>query len=168
MLAAHGWDVAVRRALEALSAPFNPWIDWRVPDALWPVKFPVNSTEINFIAALSAVLLYVVVSLLTCKKPFDLERMLHRGRWADEEPEGERSQISNVPKSALSANKNLCASAPLRERKSSFCLNDLLSVLHLPFVLPQRELATDVAFGNAKKLRDLFRSEEHTSELQSQ
>ena len=78
-LAAHGWDAAVRRALEAASSPFIPWIDWRVPDALWPVKFPVNSGEIYFIAAASAVLLYVLVSLLTCRKPFDMERMLHRG-----------------------------------------------------------------------------------------
>ena len=77
-LAAHGWDAAVRRALEAASSPFIPWIDWRVPDALWPVKFPVNSGEIYFIAAASAVLLYVLVSLLTCRTPFDLARMLHR------------------------------------------------------------------------------------------
>ena len=77
-LAAHGWDAAVRRALEAASSPFVPWIDWRVPDALWPVKFPVNSGEIYFIAAATAVLLYVLVSLLTCRTPFDMERMLHR------------------------------------------------------------------------------------------
>ena len=81
-LAAHGWDAAVRRALEAASAPFVPWIDWRVPDALWPVKFPVNSGEIYFIAAASAVLLYVLVSLATCRKPFDMDKMLHRGKWA--------------------------------------------------------------------------------------
>ena len=77
-LAAHGWDAAVRRALEAASSPFVPWIDWRVPDALWPVKFPVNSGEIYFIAAASAVLLYVLVSLATCRKPFDMDKMLHR------------------------------------------------------------------------------------------
>jgi hypothetical protein len=77
-LVAHGWDAAVRHALEAASAPFVPWIDWRVPDALWPVKFPINSGEIYFIAAATAVLLYVIVSLITCRKPFDMERMLHR------------------------------------------------------------------------------------------
>ncbi|MBP5544215.1 MAG: sodium:panthothenate symporter [Kiritimatiellae bacterium] len=77
-LVVHGWDAAVRHALEAASAPFVPWIDWRVPDALWPVKFPINSGEIYFIAAATAVLLYVIVSLITCRKPFDMERMLHR------------------------------------------------------------------------------------------
>ena len=82
-LAAHGWEAGVRHALEALSRPFNPWIDWAVSDALWPVKFPVNSLEISFIAGLSAAILYVAVSLLTCREPFNLERMLHRGKWAD-------------------------------------------------------------------------------------
>ena len=82
-LVAHGWDGAVRRALEAVSRPMNPWIDWKVPDNLWAVKFPVNSTEISFFAFLAALVLYVTVSLLTCRTPFNLEKMLHRGKWAD-------------------------------------------------------------------------------------
>ena len=77
-LQAHGWDEAFRHALEAASRPFNPWIDWKVADALWPVKFPVNSLEISFIAGVTGALLYVAISLLTCRKPFDLEKMLHR------------------------------------------------------------------------------------------
>ena len=83
-LAAHGWDGAVRHALEAAARPFNPWIDWKVPDALWPVKFPVNSLELSFFAGIAALLLYVAVSLLTCRTPFDMERMLHRGKWSDD------------------------------------------------------------------------------------
>ena len=82
-LAAHGWEAGVRHLLETASSPFVPWIDWRVSDALWPVKFPINSIEISFIAGMTAFLLYVVISLLTCKEPFNLERMLHRGQWAD-------------------------------------------------------------------------------------
>ena len=78
-LAAHGWEADVRHFLEAAARPFNPWIDWTVSDALWPVKFPVNSIEISFIAGITAVLLYVAASLLTCREPFDLDRMLHRG-----------------------------------------------------------------------------------------
>ena len=88
-LAAHGWEAGVRHLLETLSSPFVPWIDWRVTDALWPVKFPVNSIEISFIAGMTAFLLYVVISLLTCKEPFDLDRMLHRkhsDEAADEKP----------------------------------------------------------------------------------
>ena len=84
-LLSHGLADSFRHFLEAASSPFRPWIDWRVADALWPVKFPINSTEINFIAAATSVILYFVVSLLTCRKPFNLERMLHRGIYAVED-----------------------------------------------------------------------------------
>ena len=49
----------------------------------------MNSIEISFIAGMTAFLLYVVISLLTCKEPFDLDRMLHRkhsDEAADEKP----------------------------------------------------------------------------------
>ena len=82
-LASHGLDGAVRRALETASAPFDPWIRWAVSDAEWAVKFPVNSVELSFIAMIVALCCYVLVSLLTCRKPFNLEKMLHRGEWAD-------------------------------------------------------------------------------------
>lgn len=82
-LSAHGLDGTLRHALAAASAPFDPWIRWAVTDAEWAVKFPVNSIELSFIAMLSAMLLYVLVSLLTCRKPFNLQKMLHRGEWAD-------------------------------------------------------------------------------------
>lgn len=77
-LAAHGLDGKVRHFLAAASSPFDPWIRWAVSDAEWAVKFPVNSVELSFIAMLFALLCYVTVSLLTCRKPFDLDAMLHR------------------------------------------------------------------------------------------
>lgn len=46
--------------------------------------FPLNGTEIGFYATLIAILLYVVVSLLTCTEDFDLDRMLHRNQHAEE------------------------------------------------------------------------------------
>ena len=82
-LSAHGLEGAVRHFLAAVSSPFDPWIRWAVSDAEWVVKFPVNSVELSFVAMLVALLCYVGVSLLTCRKPFDLEKMLHRGKWND-------------------------------------------------------------------------------------
>ena len=85
-LSAHGLDAAVRHALEVASAPLDPWVRWTVTDAEWVVKFPVNSIELSFFASLVAICLYVAVSLLTCRKPFDLEKMLHRDGGPDARP----------------------------------------------------------------------------------
>ncbi|MBQ7207339.1 MAG: sodium:panthothenate symporter [Lentisphaeria bacterium] len=70
---------AVDTVLRTASAPFDPYIKWQI-DA---VKFPINSQEIFFFAMLVSVTLYVAVSLLTCKKPFDMEKMLHRGVYSE-------------------------------------------------------------------------------------
>lgn len=45
----------------------------------WGDAFPLNGLQIGFFASVIAVATYVVVSLLTCKEDFNLERMLHRG-----------------------------------------------------------------------------------------
>ena len=83
-LVAHGLDSGVRHFLASVPhwLHVHPWIDWEVSDELWPVKFPINSTEIGFIADLVAYFLYFTVSLATCREPFNLERMLHRGKWS--------------------------------------------------------------------------------------
>lgn len=44
--------------------------------------FPLNGMQVSFFSCLTAMTLYVVVSLLTCKEDFDMDRMLHRGRYA--------------------------------------------------------------------------------------
>ena len=44
--------------------------------------FPLNGTQISFCTALVSIAVYVVVSLLTCKKDFNMDRMLHRGEYA--------------------------------------------------------------------------------------
>ena len=61
------------RILRAISAPFAPYIQWKM-DA---VKCPVNTIEFSFFLALTTLFLYVVVSKLTCRRPFDLDAMLH-------------------------------------------------------------------------------------------
>ena len=77
-LDANDLAVAVGNALETLSGPFNPWIVWKM-DA---VKCPVNSYEFYFLTMIVTVVLYCAVSYLTCKEPFNLDRMLHRGKYA--------------------------------------------------------------------------------------
>ena len=70
-----GWTGFLDRFLRTVSGPFEPYILWRMD----PVKFPINSYEIYFISMMSGLAAYVLVSLVTCRKPFDLDRMLHRG-----------------------------------------------------------------------------------------
>lgn len=83
-LVANGLDTGLRHMLERIPhwLHIHPIVDWEVSDELWPVKFPINSTEIGFIADLVAYFLYITISLATCREPFNLERMLHRGKWA--------------------------------------------------------------------------------------
>ncbi len=63
--------------LTKVSAPFNPYIVWTMN----PVKCPINSYEFYFMTMLITLFLYCVVSWLTCKTPFNLDRMLHRGKY---------------------------------------------------------------------------------------
>ena len=50
--------------------------------------FPLNGVQISFGAALVAIAVYVIVSLLTCREDFNLQRMLHRGPYAMPLPGG--------------------------------------------------------------------------------
>lgn len=61
-----------------------------VPESLaarLPPKFPVNGAVTWFIAYCTASLTYGVVSLLTCRERFDMDRLLHRGRYAVKDDE---------------------------------------------------------------------------------
>ena len=77
---AQGWVEPLNNFLVTVSAPFNPWIVWQM-DA---VKFPINSYEVFFISMVLAVGGYIIGSLVTYK-PYDLDKLLHRGKYSDSE-----------------------------------------------------------------------------------
>lgn len=70
------WVVALYPAL----LPGSAWIQSN------PERFPINGQWTWFIAMLAATSSYFIVSLLTCREDFNMDRMLHRGAYAKEEP----------------------------------------------------------------------------------
>ena len=76
----NGFGPGLDHLLRALSSPFEPWIHWE----LTADKFPINSVEVGVITQVFTLLVYVFVSLATCRQPFNMDRLLHRGAYADE------------------------------------------------------------------------------------
>ena len=75
-----GWVDGVGNFISTVSRPFNPYIVWEMNR----LRFPINSYEIYFIAMMVSLTVYCAVSWLTCKEPFNLDRMLHRGIYSIE------------------------------------------------------------------------------------
>lgn len=44
-------------------------------------EFPLNGMQISFFSSIIAVTLYVVISLLTSRQPFNMDKLLHRGAY---------------------------------------------------------------------------------------
>lgn len=63
-----------------------PWLCKLLPNVHFiidsPHKFPINGQYMFFLAMVTAIALYIIVSLLTCKENFNMERLLHRGKYA--------------------------------------------------------------------------------------
>lgn len=60
------------------------WLGRTLPFVYWevtPEKFPISGQEIYFLTMVLAITAYVTASLLTCREPFNLEKMLHRGKY---------------------------------------------------------------------------------------
>ena len=70
---------SVGNALETISKPFNPIVVWKMNE----IKCPVNSYEWYFITMVVSLIMYFLFSWLSRpEQPFNLERMLHRGKYA--------------------------------------------------------------------------------------
>ena len=82
--------------LSSVSAPFNPYIVWEMN----PVKFPINSYEIFFMITMITLFLYCIVSYFTMKEPFNIDRMLHRGKY---NIDGDHKETSDSPRRSIFA-----------------------------------------------------------------
>ena len=71
------WLNAFTSIVEGISYPFEPIVVWRVN----PYKCFMNAYEFNLLVTVISLLIYIIVSKLTCKEPFNLDRMLHRGKY---------------------------------------------------------------------------------------
>ncbi len=72
------WKLGV----QSFFAKLFPHCEWIANN---PDKFPLNGQYIYFIAAVSSVLLYILVSLLGPRHVHNMDKMLHRGEYADEQ-----------------------------------------------------------------------------------
>jgi len=66
-----------------------------VAQTIYRHDFPLNGAQVGFLASLSAITVYVVVSLLTNRDDFNMDRMLHRGEYATLKP-----LVGEVPSTA--------------------------------------------------------------------
>ncbi len=55
---------------------------------IYEKAFPLNGAQVFFTVSLISITVYVIVSLLTCKQVFNMDKMLHRGQYALEPASG--------------------------------------------------------------------------------
>lgn len=98
-LSLHGRTEAFFRFFADLSRPLNPWVDWsfgfntgestfETALGLFREKFFMNSTEIYGLSMVLSIAAYCLGSWIARRffgvKPFNLDKLLHRGAYADE------------------------------------------------------------------------------------
>lgn len=90
LLERNGWVERIAMVFETATAPFSPYILWEMN----PIKAPINSMEIYFIAMIFSMAAYIIGSWLTSKQPFNLDRMLHRGKYNFEGTVSDKTALS--------------------------------------------------------------------------
>ena len=85
-----GHELAIRLHPET-SGLFAPLVN-----LAWYVRTEMTGQVLTFWSIAMSVSLYIVVSLLTCRSPFNLERMLHRGKWSHD-GEGNDEEEASAP-----------------------------------------------------------------------
>ena len=103
-----GWTEDVFRFFADLSRPLNPYVDWSfgfnsgestLEQALqlFREKLFINSTEIYGLSMVLSITAYCLGSWVARRffavKPFDLDKMLHRGPYADERQQADDSKV---------------------------------------------------------------------------
>ncbi|MFA5689248.1 MAG: hypothetical protein WC959_08900 [Kiritimatiellales bacterium] len=81
--AAGAWTVMiVSSILAVISVVLRTW--WNdIPGlASLAPNFPLNGMQASFITSAICVVLYIIVSLITYKEPFNMDKLLHRGEYA--------------------------------------------------------------------------------------
>jgi len=91
-LETHGYVNPVDQFLQTVAAPFDPYIVWTMD----PVKFPINSMEIYFMAMMLGIGGYIIGSIITYKEPYNLDRLFHRGIYSDGESAPEEKMVWTV------------------------------------------------------------------------
>ena len=71
----------VSMVFDAVNSVFSPYIVWEMN----PIKFPINSYEIYFMSMMFGCSAYIIGSMITYRKPYDLDKMLHRGKYSEGE-----------------------------------------------------------------------------------
>ena len=112
VLASHGWTEGVFRFFAKLAAPLNPWVDWSfgfnsgestLEQALqlFREKFFMNSTEIYGISMVLSLIAYCLGSWIARRffgvPLFNLDKLLHRGEYADEEVKAQAETCGKKP-----------------------------------------------------------------------
>jgi len=116
-LASHGWTERVFHFFAKLATPLNPWVDWSfgfnsgestLEQALqlFREKFFMNSAEIYGMSMVLSVIAYCIGSWIALKcgwcKPYNLDKLLHRGEYADEAEKARIAQAAKVKVSIFS------------------------------------------------------------------